>query len=206
VTVRLSISVTEYSWPGPLRTALADLARAADDAGLDALWVTDHLLQVAPGTDPADPMLEAYTALGFLAARTERIALGTMVTAATFRPPALLVKAVTTLDVLSGGRAVLGVGAGYQQDEADAMGLPLPPVPERFAQLEATLRLAFRMWDGAAPGGSPLSLQRPHPPVLVGGTGEQRTLPLVARLELEGGAEAPERLPEGSHNPRAKGR
>jgi alkanesulfonate monooxygenase SsuD/methylene tetrahydromethanopterin reductase-like flavin-dependent oxidoreductase (luciferase family) len=138
-------------------------------------------------------MLEAYTTLGFLAARTERVRLGTLVTAVTFRPPALLVKAITTLDVLAGGRALFGIGAGYEADEAAAMGLPLPPVGERFARLEETLRIALQLWAGdttpfagahyrlADPVLSPPPLTRPHPPILIGGTGERRTLPLVAR-------------------------
>jgi F420-dependent oxidoreductase-like protein len=138
-------------------------------------------------------MLEAYTTLGFLAARTERVRLGAMVTGVTFRPPALLVKAVTTLDVLSGGRAWLGIGAGYHGPEAEAMGLPLPPVAERFERLEETLRLAAQMWAGddapflgehyrlERPAGSPRPIQRAHPPVLIGGTGERKTLRLVAR-------------------------
>jgi alkanesulfonate monooxygenase SsuD/methylene tetrahydromethanopterin reductase-like flavin-dependent oxidoreductase (luciferase family) len=138
-------------------------------------------------------MLEAYTTLGYLAARTDRIRLGTMVTGVTFRPPALLIKAVTTLDVLSGGRAWLGVGAGYHSDEAQAMGLPLPPRRERFDVLADTLALARQMWAGERrpfagatlklgdPVGSPLPISRPGPPILVGGMGESRTLPLVAR-------------------------
>ncbi|HEY6709409.1 MAG TPA: TIGR03560 family F420-dependent LLM class oxidoreductase, partial [Actinomycetota bacterium] len=138
-------------------------------------------------------MLEAYTTLGFLAARTERVRLGTMVTGVTFRPPALLVKAVTTLDVLSGGRAWLGLGAGYHGEEAEAMGLPLPPTAERFERLEETLAIAMRMWAGdetpfagehyrlQRPAASPPPLRRPHPPVLIGGTGERKTLRLVAR-------------------------
>jgi F420-dependent oxidoreductase-like protein len=162
---------------------------------VDGLWVADHLLQADPyGAGPDETeMLEAYTTLGFLAARTSRIRLGTLVSAVTFRPPALLVKAITTLDVLSGGRAMLGIGAGYQADEAAAMGLPLPPLPERFDRLEETLQIALRLWAGDtepyrgeyyaldAPVGSPLPISRPHPPILVGGTGEKRTLPLVAR-------------------------
>ena len=116
---------------------------------MDTVWVADHLLQADPTAAPDETeMLEAYTTLGFLAARSQRVRLGTMVTAVTFRPPALLVKAVTTLDVLSGGRAWLGIGAGYQQDEAEAMGLPLPPVAERFERLEETLQIASRMWAG----------------------------------------------------------
>jgi alkanesulfonate monooxygenase SsuD/methylene tetrahydromethanopterin reductase-like flavin-dependent oxidoreductase (luciferase family) len=137
--MKLSMSVTNFSWrDGPLAARLSDIARIADDGGLYAVWVADHLLQADPyGARPGETeMLEAYTTLGFLAARTERVRLGTLVTAVTFRPPALLVKAVTTLDVLSGGRALLGIGAGYEADEAAAMGLPLPPVAERFDRLE----------------------------------------------------------------------
>jgi alkanesulfonate monooxygenase SsuD/methylene tetrahydromethanopterin reductase-like flavin-dependent oxidoreductase (luciferase family) len=138
-------------------------------------------------------MLEAYTTLGYLAARTERIRLGTMVTGVTFRPPALLVKAVTTLDVLSNGRALFGVGAGYEADEAARMGLPMPPIGERFDRLEETLQIALQMWGGNAsayagehyrldePVNSPTCISRPHPTILIGGTGERRTLPLVAR-------------------------
>ena len=195
--MRVSLSVTNYSWPsGPqgLGPELARLAGAADQSGVDTVWVADHLLQADPTAAPDDSeMLEAYTTLGFLAAQTQRVRLGTMVTGVTFRPPALLVKAVTTLDVLSGGRAWLGIGAGYQQDEAQAMGLPLPAVAERFERLEETLQIAARMWAGddapfegrhyrlQRPAGSPLPVRRPHPPVLVGGTGERKTLRLVAR-------------------------
>jgi F420-dependent oxidoreductase-like protein len=137
-------------------------------------------------------MLEAYTALGFLAAQTDRVRLGTMVAAVTYRPPAVLIKAVTTLDVLSGGRAWLGVGSGYQEDEARAMGLPLPAVAERFERLEETLRLAKQMWSGdqspfhgrhyalERPVESPLPISQPHPPILIGGAGERKTLRLVA--------------------------
>jgi F420-dependent oxidoreductase-like protein len=195
--MRVSLSVTNYSWPdGPtsLGGRLAQVVRAADEAGVDTVWVNDHLIQADPTSAPADTeMLEAYTTLGFLAAQTHRIRLGTMVTGVTYRPPALLVKAVTTLDVLSGGRAWLGIGAGYLEDEARTMGLPLPPTAERFERLEETLRLALQMWSGdeaafegahyrlERPVNSPNSLRRPHPPILIGGMGERRTLPLVAR-------------------------
>jgi F420-dependent oxidoreductase-like protein len=195
--MRVSIEVTNYSWPGGpsgLGSELAHLVRGADQAGVDTVWVVDHLLQADPTAAPDDTeMLEAYTTLGFLAAQTERVRLGTMVTGVTFRPPALLVKAVTTLDVLSGGRAWLGLGAGYQGEEAEAMGLPLPPVAERFQRLEETLQIAARMWAGddapfegkhyrlGRPVGSPLPTQRPGPPVLIGGTGERKTLRLVAQ-------------------------
>jgi F420-dependent oxidoreductase-like protein len=195
--MRLSVNITNYSWPDSpsgLAARLSEVVRAADRAGLDTVWVSDHLLQADPTTSAEDTeMLEAYTTLGFLAARTERVRLGTMVTGVTFRPPALLVKAVTTLDVLSGGRAWLGIGAGYHSSEAQAMGIALPPVAERFERLEETLRLAHQMWAGddtefngthyqlGQPVNSPNSLRRPHPPILIGGMGERRTLPLVAR-------------------------
>jgi F420-dependent oxidoreductase-like protein len=190
--MRVSLSVTDFSWPGTA-AGLAEVAAAADEAGLDTLWMSDHLIQAAPDADPDGPMLEAYATLGWLAARTRRIRLGAMVSPASLRPASLLVKVVTTLDVLSGGRAWLGIGAGYHEAEAQAMGLPLPPLPERFERLEDTLALAHRMWrgDGApfsgrrielrAPHTSPLPDTRPHPPILIGGMGETRTLPLVAR-------------------------
>jgi len=194
--MRISVSVTDYSYPDSpdsIAKRLAETAVAADAAGLDTFWVNDHLLQAAPGTAPDAEMLEAYTTLGYLAARTTRIRLGTMVTPVTMRPPAVLIKAVTTLDVLSGGRAWLGLGAGYQLEEAAAMGLPMPPAPERFARLEETVQLALQMWAGdpspfkgeyyqlARLVHSPPPLHRPHPPILIGGAGERRTLALVAR-------------------------
>ncbi|MFU8854818.1 LLM class F420-dependent oxidoreductase [Micromonospora sp. SL1-18] len=195
--MRLSMSITNFSWRDErqgLGEHLAGIAEAADHGGLYGLWVSDHLLQADPSAGPGETeMLEAYTTLGYLAARTSRLRLGTLVTAVTYRPPTLLVKAVTTVDVLSGGRAWLGIGAGYQNEEAAAMGLPLPPVPERFDRLEETLQIALRMWTGDAspyrgrhhtldgPVGSPAPVSRPHPPILIGGTGEKRTLPLVAR-------------------------
>jgi F420-dependent oxidoreductase-like protein len=194
--MRISLNITNFSWPGGpsgIGPQLGRIVHAADDAGLDTVWVSDHLLQADPTTPDTDTeMLEAYTTLGFLAAQTGRVRLGTMVTGVTFRPPALLIKAVTTLDVLSGGRAWLGIGAGYHGAEADAMGLPLPPTAERFERLEETLRLGMRMWSGddtafegthyrlGNPVGSPLPVRRPHPPILIGGAGEQRTLRLVA--------------------------
>src|SRR4051794_2848118 len=192
--MRVSISLTRHGWPGGpqrIRAALTDTVTAAEDAGLDTVWVADHLLQVEPGADRSEPILEAGTTLGFLAARTERVRLGAMVSAVTFRPPALLIKAVTTLDALSGGRAWFGVGAGHAVDEAAAMGLPFPPTGERFDHLADTVALALRMWNGddspfegrrtaaAAPLGSPRPIRRP--PIMIGGTGERRTLPLVAR-------------------------
>jgi F420-dependent oxidoreductase-like protein len=194
--MRISLSITNYSWqggPARLGAELARVVRAAEAAGLDTAWVPDHLLQAAPGSAPDAEMLEAYTTLGFLAGQSARIRLGAMVTAATYRSPGLLIKAVTTLDVLSGGRAWLGIGAGYHEEEALALGLSLPPTAERYERLEETLRLALQMWAGDVsafagshyrlerPLNSPQSLTRPHPPILIGGMGERRTLRLVAR-------------------------
>jgi F420-dependent oxidoreductase-like protein len=195
--MRVSICVTNYSWPGGparLRSELAAVAAAADGAGVDTVWVVDHVIQADPTAPPDDTdMLEAYTTLGYLAASTERVRLGTMVTGVTFRPPALLAKAITTLDVLTGGRAWLGIGAGYHGAEAREMGLPLPPTPERYERLVETLEIATRMWAGNSspfegahyrlerPVDSPGPLRRPRPPILIGGHGERRTLRLVAR-------------------------
>lgn len=190
--MKLSVSVTNYSWSDQLHDRLASLAGSLDDSAVDTLWVPDHLLQADPASGLDEPMLEAYTTLGYLAAVTSRIRLGTMVTAATFRAPALLIKAVTTLDVLSTGRAWLGIGAGYNGDEARAMGLFLPDTAERFARMTELLRLARHMWSGDEthfrgeyldldhPVGNPRPVTTPRPPVLIGGTGERRTLRLVA--------------------------
>ncbi|OBF30946.1 LLM class F420-dependent oxidoreductase [Mycobacterium sp. ACS1612] len=188
--MKLSVSVTNYSWSDRIDDHLRTLADALDDTAVDTLWVPDHLLQADPASRLDEPMLEAYTTLGYLAAVTSRIRLGAMVTAATFRAPALLIKAVTTLDALSAGRAWLGLGAGYNADEARAMGLFLPDTAERFDRMTELLRLARQMWDGDEsafrgrysvlehPVGSPRPVTRP--PVLIGGTGQRRTLRLVA--------------------------
>jgi F420-dependent oxidoreductase-like protein len=169
---------------------VTSVAETLDTTAVDTLWVADHLLQADPSSSLDEPMLEAYTTLGFLAAKTSRLRLGTMVTAATFRAPAVLIKAVTTLDVLSGGRAWLGIGAGYNADEAKALGLFLPPTGERFDRMAELLRVARRMWNGDEtpfhgvyerlehPVAQPRPITRPR--VLIGGTGERRTLRQVA--------------------------
>lgn len=195
--MRLSVTVTNYSWPGgpaELAAQLRTVGQLADQAGIDTVWVVDHLVQADPTAPNTDvDMLEAYTTLGYLAAHTERVRIGTMVTGVTFRPPAVLVKAVTTLDVLSGGRAWLGVGAGHHDGEAVAMGLPFPAAGARLDQLEETLQIARQMWSGdetpfqgrhftlQQPDGHPAPVQQPGPPILIGGHGERRTLRLVAQ-------------------------
>ena len=188
--MRISLNLTNFSWPGGL-SELLPVVLAAEDAGVDTVWVPDHLVQADPFASLDEPMLEAYTTLGFLAAHTSRVRLGTMVTGAPYRPPALLIKAVTTLDVLSGGRAWLGIGSGYHETEASMMGLPMPPVAERFERLEEILRLAHRMWAGDESPfeGRHFRLTRPlnipnaakRPPILIGGMGEKKTLRYVAR-------------------------
>jgi len=193
--MKVSLNVTNYSWPaGPAQLAsqLVSLARASEDGGLDTIWVNDHLVQADPGAGPGErDMLEAYGTLSFLAASTTRIGLGAMVSAISYRTPALLIKAVTTLDVLSGGRAWLGVGVGYS-GEAERLALPLPPTRERFELLADALALAHHLWTGQAGPFTGERLSVPYPecvpgpvrpggvPVLVGGAGERRTLRLVA--------------------------
>lgn len=195
--MRISISLSDYSWPGGpagIGGQVGRIVRAADDAGVDTIWLPDHLIQVDPHSTPDADVLETYTTLGFIAAQTTRVRLGAMVMPVAFRSPALAVKSVATLDVLSGGRAWFGVGAGYSEDESRWLGVPFPPVAERFERLEETLRIAFQMWagdtspfDGAhyrleRPISNPGPLQRPHPPVLIGGSGERKTLRLVAQF------------------------
>ncbi|WP_328603387.1 TIGR03560 family F420-dependent LLM class oxidoreductase [Amycolatopsis sp. NBC_00345] len=192
--MRISLNVTNFSWESDLADQLDRVVRAADEADLDTVWVGDHLLQVDPNSTHEAAMLEAYTTLGYFAARTERVRLGTMVTGVTYRSAALLIKAVTTLDVLSRGRAWLGVGAGYSEVEARSMGLPLPSTAERFEQLSETLELALRMWSGddspfhgkqltlERPVGNPAPASKPRPSILIGGMGENKTLRLVARF------------------------
>ena len=191
--MKISVNITNYSWAdGAVARGLGGLAAAIDDAGLDTVWVTDHLLQADPSSTFGAEMLEAYTTLGYLAARTERVRLGAMVSPVTYRAPSLLIKEVTTLDVLSQGRAWLGLGAGYHEEEARAMGLSLPPVGQRFEALEETLILAKQMFRGDTapfvghqyrldnPISNPRPTTQPHPPILIGGSGERKTLRLVA--------------------------
>ncbi|WP_227983507.1 LLM class F420-dependent oxidoreductase [Nocardia spumae] len=205
--MKLGIAITDFSWPipgGDIGTAVGEVARTADVAGVDSLWVMDHFFQIGiSGHPPESPMLEAYAALGFLAGITTRIRLGTLVTAAPYRHPGVLLKSATTIDVLSGGRLIFGVGAGAPFDpepmgprtsfEAEGLGIPFPRLARRFEQLEELLQIAHRMWSEdetpyhgthyklTRPLNSPNSVQRPHPPILIGGSGERKTLRLVAR-------------------------
>jgi F420-dependent oxidoreductase-like protein len=195
--VKLGLQLASFTWPGGTReiaTRLADIARAAEDAGFYSLWVMDHYFQIPPWGKPEDnPMLEAYTTLGYLAAATDRIQLGVMVAGVIYRPPAVLIKAATTADVLAGGRTYFGVGAAWFKAEADALGIPFPPLRERYEILQDTLRFARRTWSGDTkpfegkrvtaryPLSNPRPLSAPRPKILVGGDGPKKTLPLVAR-------------------------
>jgi len=194
--MKLGLHISDFTWDGgapELRGKLGEIARRAEEAGVDRISVMDHVWQIGPLGPPEHEMLEAYTALGWLAAKTERVKLLAMVTAVVYREPGLLAKAVTTLDVLSGGRAILGIGAAWNEDESKGLGLLFPPVSERFERLEEAILIMKQMWSGdqgpfegkhyhlARTLNSPQVLSRPHPPILIGGTGEKKTLKLVAR-------------------------
>ena len=194
--MRLGLHISDFTWDGgptALRGKLGDIAERAEEAGYDRVSVMDHVWQIAHLGPPEHEMLEAYTTLGFLAAKTERVKLLTVVTAVVYRDPGLLAKAVTTLDVLSGGRAMLGIGAAWNEEESRGLGLFFPSTAERFERLEEALQICLQMWsddDGPYEGkhyqlartlNSPQSLSRPHPPILIGGAGERKTLRLVAQ-------------------------
>ena len=210
--MKAGLQLSSFTWPGgteAIAPTIARIARDADDAGFDSLWVMDHFFQIRGVGRPEEPMLEGWTTLGFLAAATSRTRLGLMVGGVHYRQPGLWAKAATTLDVLSGGRAWLGIGAAWNEEESNGLGFPFPPLAERFELLEDTLRLVHGMWEGergseAAFEGrhvqathllnSPQAISRPHPPVMIGGGGERKTLRLVAQYadacNVFGGPEA----------------
>ncbi|XVQ13456.1 LLM class F420-dependent oxidoreductase [Spirillospora sp. CA-255316] len=211
--MRIGLQVPSFTFPGgpeQIAPTYARIARDADQAGLHSFWVMDHFFQIAVVGPPEEPMLEGYSALAYAAALTERITLGTMVTGVTYRHPGILLKTVTTLDVLSGGRAWLGIGAAWNDEESRGLGTPFPPTAERFERLEETLQIAHQMWKGdekpyqgrhfqlERPLNSPQAIRRPHPPILVGGTGEKKTLRFVAKYadacNIFDGEELPRKL------------
>jgi len=194
--MRIGLQVPNFTWPGgpqKLGEDFGTVAERTEAAGFYSLWVMDHFFQI-PNVGPTETdMLEGYTTLGFAAGRTRRIKLGTMVTGVTYRWPGILIKTVTTLDVLSGGRAYFGIGAAWNEQEHRGLGVPFPPLKERFERLEETLQITLQMWSGdekpyegkhyhlERPLNIPQALTKPHPPILIGGGGEQKTLRLVAR-------------------------
>jgi F420-dependent oxidoreductase-like protein len=194
--MRLGVHYARFSHPGGAERILGRLtetARVADQGGVSVLTVMDHWFQMEQLGGPGEPMLEGYTTLGYLAAVTQRVRLSLLVTGTTYRHPGLLAKTVSTLDVLSGGRAVLGIGAAWYEREHLGLGVPFPPLAERFQRLEETLRICRQMWsdeNGAFDGRHyhlaetvcvPRPVQQPRVPVLIGGSGERKTLRLVAQ-------------------------
>jgi F420-dependent oxidoreductase-like protein len=195
--MQLGIHIVRFDYPqapASIAPTLAHVGQAADAAGVSHLSVMDHFFQIEHLGPAEQEMLEGYTTLGYLAAHTSTLQLGLLVTGITYRHPGLLAKTVATLDVLSEGRAQLGVGAAWFDREHEGLGVPFPPVAERFERLEETLQVCQQMWDPGNNGPyqgrhyqlaetlcSPLPISRPHPPILIGGSGEQKTLRLVAQ-------------------------
>jgi F420-dependent oxidoreductase-like protein len=197
--MKIGLQIDSFTWPGgpaAIAPTLARIVRQADDAGFDSIWVMDHFFQIRGVGRTEEPMLEGMTTLGFMAAHSQRARLGLMVGGVHYRHPGLWVKATTTLDVLSGGRAWLGIGAAWNVEESRALGFPFPPLVERFELLEETLQIAHSMFQGERGTeesfqgrhyqaerllNSPQSLSRPRVPIMVGGGGERKTLRLVAQ-------------------------
>jgi F420-dependent oxidoreductase-like protein len=194
--MKIGLQIPSFTWPGGTEVIgprLAEIGRTAEDAGFASVWVMDHFFQIGMVGPAEDPMLEGYSALSYLAAVTKRVQLGTLVTGVIYRHPGILVKTATTLDVLSGGRAYLGIGAGWNEQESRGLGVPFPPLKQRFEQLEEALQIAHQMWKDdrqlytgkhyqlADPLNHPQPLARPHPPIMIGGGGEQKTLRMVAQ-------------------------
>jgi F420-dependent oxidoreductase-like protein len=214
--VKLGLQLNSFDWTGaPERfgAMLIEIAVAAEEAGFDRIGVADHVWQHPIVGGPEADAPECYATLSFLAANTERVMLTAMVSGIHFRHPAVLVKSVTTLDVLSGGRAWLGIGSGHYEEETRGLGIPFPPQKERFEMLEETAQIALRMWSGdrgderpfegkhyhlERPLNLPQSLARPHPPIMIAGDGEKKTLRLVARYadacSLRPGPQVPDKL------------
>ena len=194
--MKIGLQIPDFTWPGgpgELGPTLARIVSTADRTGFEYIAVMDHFFQIGPVGPVEMDMLEAYTTLGFLAAHTERAKLLTLVTGAIYRYPAVLAKIVTTLDVLSKGRAILGVGAGWNEEESRGLGIPFPPVKERFEHLEDAIEVCLRMWSDdespyaghhvnlERPLNSPQAPTKPHPPIMIGGGGERKTLRYVAK-------------------------
>jgi len=197
--MKVGLQISSFAWPGgdaDIGPTLARVVRTADEVGFDSIWVMDHFFQIRSLGPEDDPMLEGWTTLGFMAAHSRRARLGLMVGGIHYRLPGLWIKAATTLDVLSGGRGWLGIGAAWNESESRSLGFPFPPLRDRFDMLEETLQMAHQMWHGEHGTGdrqegrhfrathllnSPQSISRPRPPIMIGGGGEQKTLRLVAK-------------------------
>jgi F420-dependent oxidoreductase-like protein len=197
--MKLGLQINAFTWPGgaaAIGPTLGRIVETADRAGFDSIWVMDHFFQIRGGGPPEAPMLEGMTALGFMAAHSKQARLGLMVGGIHYRNPGLWIKATTTLDVLSGGRAWFGIGAAWNEEESRALGFPFPPLRDRFEMLEETLQIADQMWQGGRGSegrhdgkhftatrllNSPQAISRPRVPIMIGGGGERKTLRLVAQ-------------------------
>ena len=197
--MKLGLQINAFTWPGgaaAIGPTLGRIVETADQVGFDSIWVMDHFFQIRGGGPPEAPMLEGMTALGFMAAHSKQARLGLMVGGIHYRNPGLWIKATTTLDVLSEGRAWFGIGAAWNEEESRALGWPFPPLRERFEMLEETLQMANEMWSGGRGSegrhegkqftatrllNSPQAISRPRVPIMIGGGGEQKTLRLVAQ-------------------------
>jgi F420-dependent oxidoreductase-like protein len=193
--MRIGLQIPHFrpSTPETMRTWLMETARAADQGGFDSLWVMDHFFQLGRWLgEPETEMIEGYTTLGFFAGVTEQIRIGLLVGGVIYRNPALVIKMVSTLDVLSSGRMYFGIGAAWYEHETKSLGMRFPPTRERFEQLEEILQIAKHMWAGNTsafegehfnlpyPFNNPQPLSKPHPPILIGGMGPKKTLRFVA--------------------------
>jgi F420-dependent oxidoreductase-like protein len=197
--MKLGLQISSFTWPdgaSAIGPTLARVVRQADDIGFDSIWVMDHFFQIRGVGQPEEPMLEGWTTLGFMAAHSTRARLGLMVGGVHYRYPGLWIKAATTLDVLSGGRGWLGIGAAWNEEESNGLGFPFPPLADRFEMLEETLQIGYELWSGERGSegsfagrhfrasrllNSPQSISRPRVPIMVGGGGEKKTLRLVAQ-------------------------
>ena len=197
--MKFGLQVPSFSYPGgtpEIAPTLERIVRTADEVGFDSIWVMDHFFQIRSVGPAEEPMLEGWTALGYIAALTRRARIGLMVGGVHYRNPGLWVKAATTLDVLTGGRAWLGIGAAWNQQESEGLGFPFPRLGVRFEMLEETLQIAHQMFEGERGSqgrhdgkhysatrllNSPQSISRPRVPIMIGGGGEQKTLRLVAQ-------------------------
>ena len=197
--MKFGLQISSFTWPGgaaAIGPTLARVVQTADEVGFDSIWVMDHFFQIRGLGPPEAPMLDGQTALAYMAAHSKRARLGLMVGGIHYRPPGIWIKATTTLDVLSGGRAWFGIGAAWNEEESRGLGWPFPPLRERFEMLEETLQMAHAMWSGGTGTGgrhdgkhfhagrllnSPQSLSRPRVPIMIGGSGERKTLRLVAQ-------------------------
>ena len=197
--MKIGLQIPSFSWPGgdaAIGPTLARISENADAVGFDSLWVMDHFFQIRGVGRPEEPMLEGWSALAFMAAHTKTATLGLMVGGVHYRQAGLWAKAATTLDVLSGGRSYLGIGAAWNEEESHGLGFPMPPLGVRFEMLDETLQIIHAMWQGERGSGgsfdgehfqaerllnSPQVLSKPHPKIIIGGGGEQKTLRLVAK-------------------------